>query len=213
MAARPRQWVGKREHYGLGLRGHVADCARALPAQPLDDPLPPRVTVKVVRSALRIPLALGEKAGVRETVMAAATYILRGGADAMAVSRCQLHPCLSTSLRAEAIPQACAFKKPGTSPVSISPGPEPCHEGAHPPSGGGCAATAWCRSGASAVSVCSSRGRPLCAFDCIAAYPRKMVDIRVGVLVPLLPGCRDRELQLAGCVNDTKLWGGRYRAQ
>jgi hypothetical protein len=43
------------------------------------------VTVKVVRSALRIPLALGERAGVRETVMAAATYILRGGADAMAV--------------------------------------------------------------------------------------------------------------------------------
>jgi hypothetical protein len=40
--------------------------------------------VKVVRSALRIPLALGERAGVRETVMAAATYI-RGGADAMAV--------------------------------------------------------------------------------------------------------------------------------
>jgi hypothetical protein len=44
------------------------------------------VTVKVVRSALRIPLALRERAGVRETVMAAATYILRGGADAMAVS-------------------------------------------------------------------------------------------------------------------------------
>jgi hypothetical protein len=43
--------------------------------------------VKVARSALRIPLALGERAGVRETVMAAATYILRGGADAMAVSR------------------------------------------------------------------------------------------------------------------------------
>jgi Ni,Fe-hydrogenase I cytochrome b subunit len=41
--------------------------------------------VKVARSALRIPLALGEMAGVRETVMAAATYILRGGADAMAV--------------------------------------------------------------------------------------------------------------------------------
>jgi hypothetical protein len=42
--------------------------------------------VKVVRSALRIPLALGERAGVRETVMAAATYILRGGADVMAVT-------------------------------------------------------------------------------------------------------------------------------
>jgi hypothetical protein len=34
------------------------------------------VTVKVARSALRIPLALGERARVRETVMAAATYIL-----------------------------------------------------------------------------------------------------------------------------------------
>jgi hypothetical protein len=45
----------------------------------------PDVTVKVVRSALRIPLALGERDGVRETVMAAATSILRGGADAMAV--------------------------------------------------------------------------------------------------------------------------------
>jgi hypothetical protein len=44
------------------------------------------VTVKVARSALRVSLALGEMAGVRETVMAAATYILRGGADAMAVS-------------------------------------------------------------------------------------------------------------------------------
>jgi hypothetical protein len=44
------------------------------------------ITVKVARSALRIPLARGEMAGVRETVMAAATYILRGGADAMAVN-------------------------------------------------------------------------------------------------------------------------------
>jgi hypothetical protein len=42
--------------------------------------------MKVAPSALRISLALREMAGVRETVMAAATYILRGGADAMAVS-------------------------------------------------------------------------------------------------------------------------------
>jgi hypothetical protein len=33
-----------------------------------------------------VSLAPWEWAGVRETVMAAATYILRGGADAMAVS-------------------------------------------------------------------------------------------------------------------------------
>jgi hypothetical protein len=43
--------------------------------------------VKVARNALRIPLALGERAGVRERVMAAATYILRGGADAMVVRK------------------------------------------------------------------------------------------------------------------------------
>jgi hypothetical protein len=42
--------------------------------------------VKVARSALQIPLALRERAGVRETVMAAATYIVWGGADAMAVT-------------------------------------------------------------------------------------------------------------------------------
>jgi hypothetical protein len=36
------------------------------------------ITVKVAPSALRIPLALGERTGARETVMAAATYILRG---------------------------------------------------------------------------------------------------------------------------------------
>jgi hypothetical protein len=42
--------------------------------------------MKVAPSALHISLALRERAGVRETVMAAATYILRGGADAMAVS-------------------------------------------------------------------------------------------------------------------------------
>jgi hypothetical protein len=33
------------------------------------------VTVTVERSALQIPLALWERAGVRETVMVAATYI------------------------------------------------------------------------------------------------------------------------------------------
>jgi hypothetical protein len=42
--------------------------------------------MKVPRSALRIFLALRERAGVRETVTAAATYIFRGRADAMAVS-------------------------------------------------------------------------------------------------------------------------------
>jgi len=41
------------------------------------------LTVKVARCALQIPLALWEKAG--ETVTAAATYIVRGGADALAV--------------------------------------------------------------------------------------------------------------------------------
>jgi len=41
--------------------------------------------VKVARNALRIPLALWERTGVRETVMGAATYILRGAADAMIV--------------------------------------------------------------------------------------------------------------------------------
>jgi len=44
------------------------------------------VTVKVARSGLRIPLAPWERAEVRGTVMAAAPYILSGGADAMAVS-------------------------------------------------------------------------------------------------------------------------------
>jgi len=44
------------------------------------------VTVKVARSAPRIPLAPGETAAVRETVMAGATYILRNGGDAMAVT-------------------------------------------------------------------------------------------------------------------------------
>jgi len=42
--------------------------------------------MKVARSALRISLAHWERAGVRETVMAPATYIVRGGTDAMAVS-------------------------------------------------------------------------------------------------------------------------------
>jgi hypothetical protein len=40
--------------------------------------------VKVARSALQILLALWEKTG--ETVAAVATYALRGGADAMAVT-------------------------------------------------------------------------------------------------------------------------------
>jgi hypothetical protein len=45
------------------------------------------IIVKVARSALRIPPRPRGEAGVRETIMAAATYILRGGADAMAVRR------------------------------------------------------------------------------------------------------------------------------
>jgi hypothetical protein len=43
------------------------------------------LTVKVAHSAVQLPLALRERAGVRETAMAAATYIVWGGADAMAV--------------------------------------------------------------------------------------------------------------------------------
>jgi hypothetical protein len=42
--------------------------------------------MKVARSALPVTLAHWERAGARETVMAAATYILWGGADAMSVS-------------------------------------------------------------------------------------------------------------------------------
>jgi hypothetical protein len=42
--------------------------------------------MKVAHSALPVALAHWERAGVRETVMAAWTYILWGGADAMAVS-------------------------------------------------------------------------------------------------------------------------------
>jgi len=42
--------------------------------------------MKVARSAPDIPLAPRERAGGRETVMPAATYILWGGADAMAVT-------------------------------------------------------------------------------------------------------------------------------
>jgi hypothetical protein len=43
------------------------------------------VTMKVARSALHISLSLGERVGVRETIMAHATYIFRGGAGAMIV--------------------------------------------------------------------------------------------------------------------------------
>jgi hypothetical protein len=42
--------------------------------------------MKVARSALPVTLANWERAGVSEAVMTAATYILWGGADAMAVS-------------------------------------------------------------------------------------------------------------------------------
>jgi hypothetical protein len=44
------------------------------------------LTMKVARSALPVTLAHWERAGVSEAVMTAATYILWGGADAMAVS-------------------------------------------------------------------------------------------------------------------------------
>jgi len=43
------------------------------------------LTMKVAPRALPIPLALRETVGVRETVIAAATYVLRGGAAAMTV--------------------------------------------------------------------------------------------------------------------------------
>jgi hypothetical protein len=49
--------------------------------------------MKVARSALPVTLAHWERAGVRETVMAAATYILWGGADAMAVSTASRQAC------------------------------------------------------------------------------------------------------------------------
>jgi hypothetical protein len=39
--------------------------------------------MKVARSALHIPLSLRERGGVRETIMAHATYIFPGGAGAM----------------------------------------------------------------------------------------------------------------------------------
>ncbi|MEJ2389743.1 MAG: hypothetical protein P8Y27_21330 [Chromatiaceae bacterium] len=45
-----------------------------------------RALPRVWTTSNRISLAPWEKAGVRETVMAAATYILRGGAAAMANS-------------------------------------------------------------------------------------------------------------------------------
>jgi hypothetical protein len=41
--------------------------------------------MKVARGALQLPLALWERAGVRETGMATATYVFSGGVDAMAV--------------------------------------------------------------------------------------------------------------------------------
>jgi hypothetical protein len=41
--------------------------------------------MKVARSALHISLSLRERVGVRETLMAHATYIFRGGAGAMLV--------------------------------------------------------------------------------------------------------------------------------
>jgi hypothetical protein len=70
----------------------------------LADPLP--LTMKIARSALRISLALRERAGVmRETVMAAATYIFRGGADAMAVSQRPRSGSLMSSSRLAGLEQ------------------------------------------------------------------------------------------------------------
>jgi hypothetical protein len=43
------------------------------------------LAMKVARSALHISLSLRERVGVRETIMAHATYIFRGGAGAMIV--------------------------------------------------------------------------------------------------------------------------------
>jgi len=43
------------------------------------------VTMKVARSALHISHSFGERVGVRETIMAHATYIFWGGAGAMTV--------------------------------------------------------------------------------------------------------------------------------
>jgi hypothetical protein len=42
-------------------------------------------SMKAARSALHISLSLWERVGVRETIMAPATYIFRGGAGAMIV--------------------------------------------------------------------------------------------------------------------------------
>jgi hypothetical protein len=41
--------------------------------------------MKIACSALHISLSLRERVGVRETIMAHATYIFRGGAGAMIV--------------------------------------------------------------------------------------------------------------------------------
>jgi len=43
--------------------------------------------MKVARSVLHTSLSLGERVGGRETIMAYATYIFRGGAGAMIVGR------------------------------------------------------------------------------------------------------------------------------
>jgi hypothetical protein len=42
-------------------------------------------SMKAARSALHISLSLWERVGVRETIMAPATYIFRGGAGAMII--------------------------------------------------------------------------------------------------------------------------------
>jgi hypothetical protein len=177
----------KREHHDLGLRGHLGDCARALPAQPLDRQ-PPRVTVKVARSALRIPLALGERTGLgkrswwqRLTFSGVAlTPWPLAGISSMRVSPRLFEPRLSCKL------------VPSRSPahVSIRPDPDPVtREHTRLP-----AAALPPRLGVAVEPrpyrfVLREKGR--CAPSAASSvYPRKMVDIRVGVLVPLLPGCR-----------------------
>jgi septal ring factor EnvC (AmiA/AmiB activator) len=57
------------------------------------------LTMEVARSALPVTLAHWERAGVRETVMAAATYTLWGGADGMAVRRARLPDSLSSLMK------------------------------------------------------------------------------------------------------------------
>jgi hypothetical protein len=94
---------------------------------------PAAITMKVARSALPVTLANWERAGVRETVMAAATYILWGGADAMAVRQKAFSILRSPTLfflkctpHQSAIALIRASPKNGTeAPASMSSTPKP----------------------------------------------------------------------------------------